>query len=231
MLSDPDNPFDLETVFRQQPRHRGLIEEKIVLGNKLPPLCFHELKRKRLDVGSFQNKQAAGLDSFRHGSNESFWRIHVFDYMKARNDIEAVPRQRFDHIAVYWSDFFRVVRQAGVRLDPGYVEPLAGHTQKIPAGASHFKELSRSSELFYQIEPPLGIQNSQPMLFLKPEISNVEVCSLDATGNLGRISASGTKSELGSSPSDVSKSAIPTLHQRSIKLGRFQDGKGIIGPA
>jgi hypothetical protein len=69
------------------------------------------------------------------------------------------------------------------------------------------------------------------MLFLQPKISNIEVCGLDATGYLVRISSARTKSKLGSSRSDVSKSTIPTLHQRSVELWRFQKRKGIIGPA
>jgi hypothetical protein len=184
-----------------------------------------------MDVGSFQNKQAAGLYSIRHGSNESLWRIHVFDHMKTRNNIEVAPRQRLDHIAIYRCDFFRVVGKTGIRLDTGHFEKLFGHTQKIPTGASHFEEPSRRSEFSYQIEPPAGIQNPQTMLFLQPEISNIEVRRLDTTGNLVRISSPRTKSKLGSPPSDVSESAIPTLYQRPIELWRFQNGTGIISPA
>jgi hypothetical protein len=151
--------------------------------------------------------------------------------MKTRNYIEVAPWQRLDHIAIYRCDFFRVVCKTGIRLDTGHIEPLSGHTQKIPTGASHFEELSGRSELSDQIKPPAGIQNPQTMLFLQPEISNIEVRRLDPTGNLVRISSSRTKSKLGSPPSDVSESAIPALHQRPIESWRFQNGMGIIGPA
>src|SRR4051812_23079385 len=148
-----------------------------------------------MDVGSLENQQATGFDAFRHCGNKSFRRIDVFDHVKTRNDVEVAPRQSLDHVAKYGRDFLRVIRKTRIRLNAGYIERLTCHAQKISASAPHFQELSRGSEIPYQIKPPAGIQDSQPMLFLQPEISNVEVCRLDSAGNLGCISTSGTESQ------------------------------------
>src|SRR5437773_2189389 len=97
-----------------------MIEKEIVLGNKLPPFCFHDSKRQRMDVGSFQHEQAARLDSFRHGRNESLRRIDVFDNMKAGDHIEISPWQRFDDVSMNRSRIRSALRQIRVRLDAIY---------------------------------------------------------------------------------------------------------------
>src|SRR5215471_2517861 len=151
--------------------------------------------------------------------------------MKTCDDIEIAPRQGLDHIAVNRCNFFRVVRKARIWFDTGHVKRIAGHPQKVAASTSDFEKSSRCPEILNQIESPLGIQDPQPMLFLQPEIPDVGVRRLDAAGNFSRIAVAGTKRQLGSPRTDISKSTYPALHQRSIELWRLEDGPGITSPA
>ena len=192
---------------------------------------LHKPKWHGIDVGRFENQQAAGLHPFRHRGNKSFGRVDVFDDVKTRHDVEVAPGQRLDHIAMNGSHVRGGCCKIGARLHAEHVECFAGHAQKISAGASHFQKFARRSKLPDQVEPPARIEQRQPVFFFQLKISNIGICRLHTFGHVGRNSSSGSECQLGLSPANVLKAAIPALHQRSIELWRHQNRPRIIGSA
>jgi hypothetical protein len=82
-----------------------------------------------------------------------------------------------------------------------------------------------------QIQTPSRIENREALLFLQPEISNVNVCSLNPIGNIGSSAGAGAKCQLRTALANVPETTVAALDERTIELRRFQNRARIIGAA
>jgi hypothetical protein len=82
-----------------------------------------------------------------------------------------------------------------------------------------------------QIQTPPRIENREALLFLQPEIPNVNVGSLNPAGNIGSGGGAGAKCQLRAALANVPETAVAALNQRTIELRRFQNWARIIGAA
>src|SRR5213594_1014522 len=131
ILADARDSACLEAVLGKQPRNRFGIEEKVMFRNELPPACFEDFKRQRIDIRCLDDKQTARPHSGGRSANEASRRIHMLDDMKTRDDVEIGPRQTLNDVLVHGSDLARCGRQFRIRLNAVGVERFSCDGQKI----------------------------------------------------------------------------------------------------
>src|SRR5262245_26411749 len=143
----------------------------------------------------------------------------MFNNVKTRHNIEAVPWCSFDNILMNGCNLTRGIRQLRIRFHTVNIERFARNLKKITASTSDFEKLSRRLHLTDQIDAPPRVEKCEPVLFIEPQVPQILVRSPNLGGSLFARFAS--ECERRPARADVTKPAVHALHKRTIETTRI----------